>query len=108
MVQQLAPATTRVPEAGQPARGVHAEVGSGDGAGRCLNSSRAGGRARSPTPAAGTTTLSQPSAVGQFDGRPLVVLREAGHRAAAPDLRPRSGRVFPDEADDDRLRNASR
>jgi hypothetical protein len=161
-----------VAEAGQPARGVHAEVGSGDGAqlcsevlkGRRVTGVRGGdddavgpgprrpdheppvGHANlghrggdllrrhpnfqlaheRPGPrrlageadaeqlahraaravAADDVARAQPFPAGQLDGHPVVVLVEAGHRTPAPDLRAQAGRVFLEQADDDRLRDA--
>lgn len=59
-----------------------------------------------PAVAADEIARTQPLAVGQFDGHPLVVLLETGHRDTVPDPRPQPGRVLFQEADDDRLRDA--
>ena len=44
--------------------------------------------------------------VGQLDGHTLVVLLEIGHRTTAPDLRTQFDRMFFEQVNDDRLRDA--
>ena len=56
-----------------------------------------------PAVAADEVPRAQLFPAGQLDGHTVVVLREPGHRAAAPDLRAQLGRVFFQEAFEDRF-----
>jgi len=48
----------------------------------------------------------QPFPVGQRDAHPLVVLLETGDRTTVPDVRTQFDRMFLEQLNDDRLRNA--